>query len=209
MRSCVPRWFVVLFCLTTLIGCSEQEDRSDSTPTADPDLNFVNVLRETTSFDFDPLPSPEALRSAVDFAGSGHIYSVQSALIDEPAGPDTGAVVIGVQSEEVWKTDGAKADSGVFYFVVRRPTNVSADVFAQSLVDGTRVALFGDVSTLSFSEGSPTGVVYSPAPQGLIIETGAASLGTDNVWGGEVNENYPGWVGATTIEGIRAALDLE
>ncbi|TNM37571.1 hypothetical protein FHP29_17370 [Nocardioides albidus] len=113
---------------------------------------------------------------------------------------------MGVRIDEVWKQQPGAQEIDIAYFVVRRPTNLSAKTYEKSLGLGTMIALFGYTSKLKFASGAPNGLVYEPSPQGRVIERAGATA--DNVWGSEVNNQYPGWKGAGDIAGLRAALRL-
>jgi len=166
---------------------------------ADNPAELADFIRATVHYDYEPVKSPAVLRKQADVAVVGTVASVDSALQKTDA-ENTGVVLVSLKVEETWKRDAA-GEAGLVTYVIPRPTNIDAGVYRDALPVGTRIALFGTHAVESLLTEKPVGVVYDPAPQGLIFETGPGRA--VNVWGEEASAT--GWRNVHSIAELRSA----
>ncbi len=174
---------VVAGLLLLLVACGREGVTSDARathsddPTTGPSL--TELLRATTSFDFEPAETPAELLQRADVAVVGSVRSISRVLLQND-GEFTGGVIITLKVEESWKAPLDKPDTiDVF---LRWPKNLTIDAFERDLPVGSRIAFFGyrvDLPVLDREQGSPA--LYDPDPQGLMLLTATGAL--VNVWG--------------------------
>jgi hypothetical protein len=194
---------IALFAVLLLGGCGASGD-SERNAAPDNPAELVQFLRMTSAFDYEPYPSPEAMRTAADIAILGRVDQVRAASV-RMFPENTGGVVVALGVEEQWKADSTRRSSEFVYFLIHRPTNIGIGAYQRALPEGTRIALFGFHSTFDLAEGDPGDVVYDPAPQGLILEVAPDSA--VNVWGHDIGT--PQWSGIDTIDKLGAAMQVE
>jgi hypothetical protein len=199
---------LVLLCipiLLALVGCTSAPTNTAGANSAKKATHvhstgdLVRLMRQTTSYEYEPYASPRAMLKDVDIALVGTVVSIKSALIaDELNGQ--GAVIIGLQPRKIWKDDTARSGEVVYYYI-QRPKNLGAAVYQRGLPAGTEVALFGfDAAKLvKFTQGDPGHTTYTPAPQGFLIS--GSDRGLVNVWAEGIESS--GW------KDIRSMADLE
>ncbi len=193
-----------LLILVVGLGCSS-EPASPSTagpPTASSVGELVSLLQQTTSYSFIAYPNPAAMLREVDLAVVGTVSSVDAAMIaDELDGQ--GAVIVGLETTEVWKDDPDRTGEIVYYWF-HRPKDFDVGMYRAALPLGTEVVLFGfDMNSRTrFSSGAPNATVYDPAPQGLYLPVQGDGL--VNVWGEHIED--ADWAGIRTVEDLRKAV---
>jgi hypothetical protein len=184
--------------VTTGAGHADHYDAPGIVAAADNPAELADFIRATVSYDFEPVANPGLLRQKSDVAVLGRVAAVEDALLKTDA-EDMGGVLISLNVDEVWKDDPARQTELVHY-VIPRPTNIDVALYRDALPVGTRVALFGYHTVETLVLGQPLDVVYDPAPQGLIFESGPGRA--VNVWGEEVTSS--GWRNIHDIDDLRA-----
>lgn len=179
-------------------GQSATQTSQSATRSAAP---LVDFLRQTVSYDYDPLPSPQALRVDADVAGVGTVASVKEDLIQD-VGEQTGAVIVTIHLESVWKDHLLMGEDKLVHLVLFRPTNQGAEIFREGLPTGARIAIFGYKFNGVLVGPQPEGPFVEPAPQGLVLDDAGSAV---NVWGDE-NEELPGWNGADTLASLEKMM---
>jgi hypothetical protein len=166
---------------------------------ADNPEELAQFIRATVSYDYEPVANPGILRRQSDIAVVGRVASVEDALLKTDA-ENTGGVLVSLTVDETWKDDPAR-QSELVHYVIPRPTNIDVALYRDALPVGTRVVLFGYHTVETLVTGQPADVVYDPAPQGLIFESGPGRA--VNVWGDEVDN--AGWQNVHSIDDLRGA----
>lgn len=193
-----------------LAGCSSGGAGGDDANTGAGDVDIdstadlVELMRKTTSFEYDPYPTPGDMLEAVDIALVGEVVSVDPALQEMEEGPPIGAVLVGLQPSELWKDDAAQSGDVVYYWFTR-PTNLDIGLYQEGLPEGTEVVLFGHDATdnVSFTDsGVKLDNYYSADPQGYFIEEAEDRL--VNVWAADIASSE--WGGISNIDDLRTSL---
>lgn len=179
-------------------GGHSAEKAADVHSTSD----LVRLMRQTTSFEYDPYATPRAMLKDVDIALVGTVASVRPAIIDDEL-DGQGAVIVGLQPREIWKDDSGRSGKVVYYYF-QRPKNLGISVYQRGLPIGTEVSLFGfDAANLvKFAHGGLGHTTYAPAPQGHLITAG--STGLVNVWAEDAHSDS--WKNIHSVADLKAAL---
>ncbi len=202
----MPRFILpALLILVGCIGCTSEPAAGRSSagqPSASSVGELVSLLQQTTSYSFIAYPDPAAMLQDVDLAVVGAVTSVDAAMVaDELDGQ--GAVIVGLETTEVWKDDPERA-KGPVYFWFLRPKEFDIGMYREALPPGTEVILFGweVADRVKFSSGAPDATIYDAAPQGLYLPVPADGL--VNVWGEDIKD--ADWAGINTVGDLRKAL---
>lgn len=138
---------------------------------------------------------------AVQLVLVGHVVSVEAAVLkDEFDGQ--GAIVVGLEPEEVWKSSEKSASSTVTYYMFPRPKNIGVEKYRDGLESSNRVVIFADVSDVAFLEGGPPKDkrTYETAWQGMFIEADGRLI--------NVRESgEEGWPDIDSFEELRTAVE--
>lgn len=197
--------------LLTLAGCTSASTHAAGTHSAKnpggtaevrSTGDLIRLMRQTTSFDYEPYASPRVMLKDVDIALVGTVVSVKPALIaDELDG--RGAVIVGLRPREIWKDDPARSGKIVYYYF-QRPKNLGIGTYQKGLPAGTEVSLFGfnAAKLVKFTQGDPGHASYAPAPQGHLISD--HDTGLVNVWAEDVASS--GWKNIHSVANLKAAI---
>ncbi len=169
-----------------LTGCGSDAN-SDSVPKEKDASEFISLVQNTGSRDFEPYESPSVMLDKSTLAVHGKVVSVTEGRRYDPGGFTQYNVMIGVSPDEVLKEDPSRRGEMV-YFELPRPDDVPAATYAAKLPVGTEVALFAypwqDPGFKLLDSGAgpePAASVYGPIAQGLWINghEGLESVLTD------------------------------
>lgn len=202
---CVPVLLALASCSSTSADTSAKSAGGHSAEKAagvHSTGDLVRLMRQTTSFEYDPYATPRAMLKDVDIALVGTVVSVRPAIIDDEL-DGQGAVIVGLQPREIWKDDGGRSGKVVFYYF-QRPKNLGISVYQRGLPVGTEVSLFGfDAANLvKFAHGGLGHTTYAPAPQGHLITDGGTGL--VNVWAED--HHTDSWKNIRNVADLKAAL---
>ncbi len=198
MRARVRTTAVGLLAAALLAGCSSGAREAEVAGTR-PD--FVQMLRQTSSYSYVPYVDPGAMLDGVDVVFVGTVQDLSTAVVaDELDGQ--GALLVGLRPEEVWKGSPDTKD-GLVYVSLPRPKNVELSTYEAALPAGTEFVVFGIVHPPStrFSSGGPGVTAYVPEAQGLYVAERPSKL--TNVWADDITSSE--WAGLDSIEDLRKA----
>ena len=183
---------------TFLAGCSNDGSESSEARSTN---SVVRLIRDTSSARFEPYSTPTDMLEAVQLVLVGHVVSVEAAVLkDEFDGQ--GAIVVGLEPEEVWKSSEKSASSTVTYYMFPRPKNIGVEKYRDGLESSNRVVIFADVSDVAFLEGGPPKDkrTYETAWQGMFIEADGRLI--------NVRESgEEGWPDIYSFEELRTAIE--
>lgn len=213
-RKCPVHFvFAVIGLAIVASGCASTPRSSETSVQASQatqvlPTKFLDLVRRTSQFDFQPFASPAALLADSNVVFRGLVVSVADGRVGGE--PENYSIAIRVRPTERWKGGQASSSEDV-YLEVPRPENVPASQYADLLPVGTELVAFAyDAKNalltpiVDAERGRPAGApIYSPSPQGFFLVSGGQIV---SVWGDEAGPPTEDWQVTTVAELKSAAL---
>lgn len=196
------RLHILMLLMAVLLTACAGSTTSDSNKSSGRTLReTVELISETSSYEYVPFRSPQEMANQVDVAFVGRVVSLEPGLVED--GYDgRGIVIMGVAIDENWGK--ATPPPSPVYLTFPRPKNVS--IAEYDGLANARVAIFAYHNTqkMLIGEGDPGAPTYSPFPQGFMVVTSNGDL--LSIWAERSEGTNGPWAAIDTLTELESAI---